>query len=367
MTVQQTDQKQKHYFGAGPSPLPQPVLEALGRDAVELTTVGLSVLEISHRSKAYEQIQETAKQRLRRLLNIPDTHEVLFLQGGASLQFAMVPMNFLPEGRTAGYILTGQWSEKAYDEAVRVGAARVAATGKPHEWRQLPVLPENVVSADDAYIHITSNETIVGSQWKTFPHLSAPLVADMSSDILSRPIPVDQFHLIYAGAQKNLGPAGVTVVIVRKDWVEEASPNVPKILQYGVHLKNDSKYNTPPVFAVHAVERVLAWVETEGGVPAMAKRAEEKAKLLYDAIDESDGFYEGVVRKEDRSLMNVTFRLANRDLEPTFLAAANDAGLKGLSGHRSVGGFRASLYNAVTVESCAALAELMRAFRKRHS
>jgi phosphoserine aminotransferase len=357
----------KDYFGAGPGPLPGPVLDQISKDAAEYGDLNLSVLEISHRSPAYEQIQERAKERLRRLLDIPDTHDVLFLQGGASLQFAMIPMNFLQEGRTGAYVLTGQWSEKAYDEAGRVGKVRVAASSKEVGYRSIPSLSADIASPDDAYVHITSNETIVGAQWRTFPETSAPLVADMSSDILSRPIPVQNFHLIYAGAQKNLGPAGVTVVIVRKDWVESLSTSgVPKILQYATHLKNDSKYNTPPVFAVHAVERVLAWVEEEGGVQEMERRAKVKADLVYAAIDDSDGFYQGVVDPESRSQMNVTFRLASKELETAFLNEAKEAGLSGLSGHRSVGGFRASLYNAVEVSSCERLAEFMRAFQKKH-
>jgi phosphoserine aminotransferase len=357
----------KDYFGAGPSPLPGPVLEQIGKDAVKYRDLNLSVLEISHRSSAYEQIQETAKERLRRLLDIPETHDVLFLQGGASLQFAMLPLNFLQEGQTGAYVLTGQWSEKAYDEASRVGRVRVAASSKEVGYRSIPSLTADISAPDDAYVHITSNETIVGAQWRTFPNTSAPLVADMSSDILSRPVPVQNFHLIYAGAQKNLGPAGVTVVIVRKDWVEShAASGVPKILQYKTHLKNDSKYNTPPVFAVHAVERVLAWVEDEGGVQEMERRAKVKSDLVYEAIDDSDGFYQGVVEPESRSQMNVTFRLASKELESTFLQAAEESGLSGLAGHRSVGGFRASLYNAVEVSSCERLAEFMRSFRQKH-
>jgi phosphoserine aminotransferase len=356
-------------FGAGPAALPEPVLVEACAELLNYAGTGMSVLEISHRSDAYERMQATAEERLRRLLQIPSSYKILFLQGGASLQFAMIAQNFIRPGRTAGYVLSGIWSEKALQEAGRVAKVRVAASTKGDGYRRLPRADEINVDEADEYIHFTSNNTIIGSQWPSIPDVGGvPRVVDMSSDILSRPIPVEDFHLIYAGAQKNLGVAGVTVVIVKDEWITECDvSHLPKILTYRAHAEAASRYNTPPVFAVYLLEKVLAWAEAMGGVAALEERNRRKAEQLYSVIDESDGFYTGVVVPEARSMMNVTFRLAQPELTQVFLQEAREAGMVGLGGHRSVGGCRVSLYNAVEPEACARLCEFMRDFRRRAS
>ncbi|MCL6515904.1 3-phosphoserine/phosphohydroxythreonine transaminase [Alicyclobacillus sp.] len=367
------DRQGVYNFNPGPAALPEAVLRRAQEELPSYAGGGLSVLEMSHRSQAYDEIQARAQNGLRRLLGIPDTHRVLFLQGGASLQFAMVPLNFIPEGGAAGYVLTGSWSEKAYQEAERVGLrAAVAASTKEAGYRRIPDWSEVRDEPDWAYVHITTNNTIVGSQWHHLhPSLSVPLVADMSSDICSRPVRVEDYHLIYAGAQKNIGPAGVTVVIVREDWLGQAEEiakarRLPTMLRYAVHAKNDSRYNTPPVFAVYLVALVAEWTLEQGGLSAMEARNREKADLIYGALDESDGFYQGVVEPGSRSWMNATFRIADPDVEKRFLEEARAKGFLGLAGHRSVGGVRVSMYNAVPVEACAKLREFMDDFRRRH-
>jgi phosphoserine aminotransferase len=353
-------------FNAGPAALPLPVLQRARDELLNFAGTGMSVLEMSHRSKTYEAVQQRAEALLRQLLDIPSDYRVLFLQGGASLQFAMVPLNFLPPGRTAAYVRTGSWSEKAEAEAAKIGQVRVAASTEDGGYRRIPDVSELQWDPEDAYVHITSNNTIEGTQWQQFPDTgSVPLVADMSSDILSRPIPVERFGLIYAGAQKNLGPSGVTVVIVRDAWLETARRDLPTMLRYDVHAKHGSLYNTPPTFAIYLLGLVLEWVRDQGGVAAMQVQNEEKARIVYEAIDQSDGFYAGHAEPNSRSRMNVTFRCPTPDLDKRFAAEAAEAGLVGLAGHRSVGGLRASLYNAVTVESCARLAEFMHDFRRR--
>ncbi|MBX5437692.1 MAG: 3-phosphoserine/phosphohydroxythreonine transaminase [Alicyclobacillaceae bacterium] len=355
-----------HNFNAGPAALPLEALEQAREELLNYGGSGMSVMEMSHRSAAYEAIHNRAEELLRELLAIPEEYSVLFLQGGASLQFAMVPMNFLAPGRTAAYVLTGSWAEKAYKEAQTVGSVRVSASTKDDNFRRIPSLDEVRTEPGDAYLHITSNETIGGIQWQVFPDTGAvPLVADMSSDILSRPLDVRQFGLIYAGAQKNLGPSGVTVVIVRTDWLEQAATNIPAILRYSTHAKNRSLYNTPPTFAIYTLGLVLQWVQRQGGVAAMQRRSEEKAALLYGVIDESGGFYRGYAEPASRSRMNVTFGLVTPELEKAFLEEAKQAGFVGLNGHRSVGGCRASIYNAVSLDDCRALAEFMRDFQRR--
>jgi phosphoserine aminotransferase len=356
------------YFGAGPAALPGPVLQQLAQDVNCYGNTGVSILELSHRSAAYEEIQDNAVRRLRNLLQLDDDFEVLFLGGGASLQFAMLPLNFASVEHPGAYVLTGHWSVKAYEEACRAATARVAASTQTDGFRKIPGPEELDIQPTDAYLHITSNNTIVGSQWRQFPDVPVPLVADMSSDILSRRFPARQFHMIYAGAQKNLGPAGVTVVLIRKSWVDSAETNaeIPVMLRYSTHIKASSRYNTPPVFAVHTLGLVLQWVEEQGGVEEMERRNSRKAALLYSAIDESGGFYQGVVEPESRSYMNVTFRLPNAELEKEFLAKAKEAGFHGLAGHRSVGGCRVSLYNAVSEAACERLTAFMEAFRHQH-
>lgn len=354
-------------FNAGPSALPLPVLQKAQAELVDFRGAGMSVMEMSHRGKEYEAVHNQAIALLRELMGIGPDHEVLFLQGGASLQFAMIPMNFLPPGGKAAYVLTGSWAEKAYAEAKPLGAVYEAASAKDGNYTRIPAPAELKYSPDDAYLHLTSNNTIFGTQWHTFPDTgSVPLIADMSSDILARPVDVDKFALIYAGAQKNLGPAGVTVVILRKDLLAKANPAIPTILRYATHAKDNSLYNTPPTFAIYLVGLVLDWVKEQGGLAAIHRRNLDKAGLVYDAIDASGGFYRGHAAPDSRSLMNITFRLPSEDLEKQFLDQAKKAGFIGLAGHRSVGGCRASAYNAVPPEACRALADFMTHFQNQN-
>ncbi|MCL6455157.1 MAG: 3-phosphoserine/phosphohydroxythreonine transaminase [Alicyclobacillus sp.] len=356
-------------FGAGPAALPTEVLEQVRDDLLSYAGTGMSVMEVSHRSAVYEQLQADAETALRTLLGIPAHYSILFLQGGASQQFAMVPMNLLPPDGQAGYVLTGSWSEKAMQEAQAFGRARIAGSSKDIGYRQIPMDDELDFSLDDAYVHITTNNTIVGSQWHRVPEIprSIPLVADMSSDICSRPVDVSRFRLIYAGAQKNLGPAGVTLVICDAPWLERAAANreIPTIFRYGVHVKARSTYNTPPTFAVYVVGLVAQWMLKQGGLAEMERRNRAKAGMVYTAIDDSDGFYEGVVEPTSRSSMNVTFRLRTPALEAAFLERARAVGLVGLAGHRSVGGIRVSLYNAVPLAWCERLCAFMDDFRRK--
>ncbi len=355
-----------HIFNAGPSCLPVSVLEQLAQASVEYDSVGMSIFELSHRSKTYVEIASEAVQRLRALLGVGDDFDVLFLTGGASTQFAMLPLNLL-NGRSADYVLTGSWSVKALAEARRIGRARAAASGESDNFSKLPERFD--FDPDAAYVHLTSNNTICGTEWFEEPDTGdVPLVCDVSSDFLSRPLDMSRYAMLYAGAQKNLGPAGVSVVMIRKGFLPESQQKeLPIIWDYRTHIKKDSAFNTPPVFAVFAVGLVLQWIEKLGGLAAMEERNKAKADLLYGAIDGSEGFYEGTVAPGSRSRMNVTFRLGNRDLEAGFLSEATAAGLLGLKGHRSVGGLRASLYNAVELESVQALVDFMAAFRSRHA
>ncbi|MCL6455163.1 MAG: 3-phosphoserine/phosphohydroxythreonine transaminase [Alicyclobacillus sp.] len=355
-------------FGAGPAALPTEVLEQVREDLLSYAGTGMSVMEISHRSAVYEQLQADAEAALRRLLGIPAHYAVLFLQGGASQQFAMVPMNLLPQGGQAGYVLTGSWSEKAMKEAQTFGRVRVVGSTKDTGYRRIPSDDELDISPDDAYVHITTNNTIVGSQWHRVPEIprSIPLVADMSSDICSHPVDVARFRLIYAGAQKNLGPAGVTVVVADAPWLEHAAGDreIPAIFRYGVHVKARSTYNTPPTFAVYMVGLVAKWMLQQGGLLEMERRNRAKAEQVYSAIDDSEGFYQAVVEPTSRSWMNATFRLPTPALEAAFLERARAAGLVGLAGHRSVGGIRVSLYNAVPLTWCERLCTFMDDFRR---
>ncbi|MGZ0084673.1 3-phosphoserine/phosphohydroxythreonine transaminase [Caldibacillus thermoamylovorans] len=357
--------KRAYNFNAGPSALPLSVLERAQRELLNFQDTGMSVMELSHRSKEYEAVHQAASERLKRLLDVPDDYDVLFLQGGASLQFSMVPMNFLAEGQIGCYVLTGAWSEKALKEAQKIGATTVVASSKDANYTYIPSLDEVKWPKQAAYVHITSNNTIFGTQWREFPEVPVDLIADMSSDILSRPFDVSKFALIYAGAQKNLGPSGVTVVILRRDLLDRIPDGLPTMLDYRTHQKSRSLYNTPPTFAIYMLSLVLEWVEEQGGVPAMEARSRQKAAVLYDAIDESGGFYRPHAEKGSRSLMNVTFTLPSEELTNTFLAEAKERGFIGLGGHRSVGGCRASIYNAVPLEACEALASFMNDFRRR--
>ena len=350
-------------FNAGPAMLPPSVLEQAQAELRDYQGRGMSIMEMSHRSKEYEAINSQAETRFKRLLGVGDGYRVVFLQGGASTQFAMLPMNFLPAAATADYLMTGAWAEKAYEEATALGQAHMAATTKTAGYRRVPRAGEINLSPKAAYVHVTSNETIQGIQWQTFPDVGdRPLVADMSSDILSRPIDASKFHLIYAGAQKNLGPSGVTAVLLRESWLAQANKAVPTMLRYATHVQNNSLYNTPPVFGVYVLGLVLQWIEESGGLPAMAERNALKARTVYEAIDRSGGFYRGHAEPDSRSRMNVTFRLPTEALEKQFVTEAQAAGMVGLAGHRSVGGVRASLYNAVSPEACQALASLMNDF-----
>lgn len=353
-------------FNPGPATLPLPVLEQVQQELLDYQGLGMSVLEISHRSKEYEAINSEAEARIKRLLGVGDDYRVLFLQGGASLQFAMLPLNFLGTGQVANYILTGSWSEKALEEATKLGATHVAASTREEHYMRIPRTDEIQLSAAPAYVHITTNNTIFGSQWHTLPDVGAvPLVADASSDFLSRPLAASKFALIYAGAQKNFGPSGVTMVLVRQSWLDQGAKNLPAILRYSTHAKNNSLYHTPPTFAVYMVNLVAGWIEEQGGLSAIEERNQRKANILYGVIDGSNGFYSNPVAPDSRSLMNVIFRLPNEALENQFVKAATAAGLVGLKGHRSVGGMRASIYNAMSVEGCEALADFMRAFAQQ--
>lgn len=364
--MSQTNQR-AYNFNAGPSALPLEVLERAQKELVNFQGSGMSIMEMSHRGAIFEGVHNEAIARLKKLYAVPENYEVLFLQGGASLQFTMIPMNFLKEGEKASYILTGSWSEKAIKEAKPFGTPVEAASTKENKYKNIPALSEINIDADAAYVHLTSNNTIYGTQWKEFPETGdVTLIADMSSDILSKPVDVSKFGIIYAGAQKNLGPSGVTVVIIRKDLIEKANTNVPTMLKYSTHSDNNSLYNTPPTFGIYMLGEVLKWVEEKGGLEAIAANNEAKAKVIYDVIDNSNGFYNGHATPESRSLMNITFTLADAALEKQFLAEAKDAGFVGLDGHRSVGGCRASTYNAVPLETCQALADFMVAFQNKH-
>lgn len=356
-------------FSAGPAVLPLPVLEEAQRDLVEYPGAGQSVMEMSHRSPAYDAIHRDALERLRRLLAVPEGYAVLLLQGGASLQFSMVPMNLMHPNRRADYVLTGSWSRKALKEAKREGEARVAASTEDEAFTRIPRPEELDLDPAADYLHLTSNNTIVGTQWHELPRCDAPLVIDASSDVLSRPLDWGadrrRVGLLYAGAQKNLGPAGVTLVVVREDLVERAPETLPSMLQYRVHAAKDSLYNTPPTWAIYVLGLACRWLEEQGGTAAMAQRNRRKADTLYAAIDGSD-FYRGTVEKDSRSWMNVPFRLPSEDLEKRFLAEAAQHGLVNLKGHRSVGGLRASLYNAMPQEGVDALVERMADFERRN-
>jgi phosphoserine aminotransferase len=354
-----------HNFSAGPAVLPVPVLEEAQRDLVSLPGVGMSILEISHRSKAFEAILAKTEADLRALGGIPSTHRVLFLQGGASLQFSMVPMNLLTTGSSADYIITGAWSQKALKEAQRVGPINVAGSTESENFARIPVQSELRLTPDAAYVHFTSNNTIFGTQWRSEPQSGGvPLVCDASSDILSRPIDFARYGLVYAGAQKNLGPSGVTLVVIREDLLARSARTLPTMLNYAVHAENGSMYNTPPTFGIYLMGLTAKWAIAQGGLNALAALNERKAGRLYTEIDRT-GFYRGTVEKDSRSLMNVTFRLASEELEKKFVAEATAAGLDGLKGHRSVGGMRASIYNAFPEEGIDALVEFMREFERK--
>jgi phosphoserine aminotransferase len=352
-------------FNAGPAALPLAALERAQKELLDLAGTGMSVMEHSHRGKAYEAVHNEAIALTRELYGVPDSYDVLLLQGGASQQFAVVPMNLLPAGKSADYVLTGSWSQKAYKEAKTIGTVRVAATTeKDKKFGRVPKANELDLDANAAYVHITTNNTIFGTQWHEYPDTKAPLIADMSSDIMWRPTDVSKFSLIYAGAQKNLGPSGLVLVIVKKELVAAGRQDIPAIFQYRTHSENNSLYNTPPTFSVYMLRNVLDGVKQSGGLAALEKQNREKAKLLYDVIDERSDFYSSPVEKDSRSVMNVVFTLKTPELEAEFLAEAQKRGMAGLKGHRSVGGMRASIYNAVPVEWVKSLADFMKSFKQ---
>ncbi|MCZ8516457.1 3-phosphoserine/phosphohydroxythreonine transaminase [Paenibacillus filicis] len=360
--------KRAYNFNAGPAALPLEVLQKAQEQLVEYQGIGMSIMEISHRSSQYEQLNEETQSLMKELFGIPDGYKVLFLQGGGSTQFAMIPMNFLKAGKTAAYVHTGSWADKALKEAKLFGETAVVASSEADKFTKIPDLSGLQLGENTAYLHITSNETIEGSQYQQYPDTgSVPLIVDMSSDILSRPVDISKFAMIYAGAQKNLGPSGVTVVILREDMLEDLPKNIPTMLKYEIHAKNNSLYNTPPVYSVYMVNLVLKWIKENGGLEAMERRNREKADLIYQAIDGSGGFYSGVVDPAYRSIMNITFRMKDEELEKKFVKESEANGFVGLKGHRSVGGLRASTYNAVPYEACKALAEFMADFQKRNS
>jgi len=354
-----------HNFNAGPAALPETVLKEVQESFLNYANTGMSIAEISHRSKPFDEIINDAVARARRLLGIGEEYHVVFVQGGASLQFAMVPMNFLAEGH-ADYIDTGTWSSKAIKEAqIQKKSIQVVASSKD---RNYAYIPKNMAfTPDAAYVHITSNNTIKGTQWPAFPETNGvPLVADMSSDFLCRPIDMKKFGLIYAGAQKNIGPAGVCMVIVRDDMLKRIPEGLPSMLDYKTFTANNSMYNTPPCITVYMIQLVLKWLEeTVGGLAAMEKINRKKADTLYGFFDGS-GFFRGTADADSRSMMNVTFRLPTEDLEKQFIKEAGDNGFGGLKGHRSVGGCRASIYNATSTESVSALVDFMKEFEKKN-
>jgi len=352
-------------FNAGPAALPLPVLEEMRDELLDFRGSGMSILEISHRSKWFEDVINDAVERIKRLLNLGDGFDVVFIQGGASLQFAMVPMNLSLSGKPVDYINTGTWSAKAIKEAKIQGKdVRVIASSEPDNF---PYIPKDYkVDEDAAYLHVTSNNTIKGTQWASFPDAGGvPMVCDMSSDFLSRSFDPKPFGLIYAGAQKNIGPAGAAVVIVRKDMAGRVPEKTPTMLKYSTFTESNSLYNTPPCSVIYTIDLVLKWLEEKvGGLKEMEKINREKGALIYSCIDAS-GFYKGTAEKDSRSLMNVTFRLPSEDLEKTFVSEAQKAGLGGLKGHRSVGGCRASIYNATGLEAVKALVDFMKEFEKK--
>ncbi len=354
-------------FSAGPAVLPEAVLIQAQQELLNLNGLGMSILEISHRSKAFDQILENCISNLRQLMNIPSNYHVLFLQGGASMQFSMVPINFLRGKSKAGYLLSGTWAKKAMQEAQREGDCEVLWSGKDQGYVRMPADSEWTAAEDLAYVHFTSNETIQGIAFQNDPvNKGVPLICDASSDILSRPLDISQYAMIYAGAQKNIGPAGVTLVILRDDLLQTRAKDLHTMMDYGTYVESNSLYNTPPVFAIYMIELVTRQLLKQGGLEAAYMRNQAKAKVLYQAIDNSQGFYKGHANVDSRSLMNVTFRLPNEELEASFVKQAQARGLDGLKGHRSVGGIRASIYNAFPIEGVQSLVDLMQEFQQKH-
>ncbi|RAP36463.1 3-phosphoserine/phosphohydroxythreonine transaminase [Candidatus Marinamargulisbacteria bacterium SCGC AAA071-K20] len=360
-------EKRIHNFSAGPAVLPLEVLETAQKELTCFKDEGASVMEISHRSAAFEAVIFGARDRLRRLMNIPENYEILFMQGGASLQFCMIPMNFLEDGKPVQAINTGAWTTKAIKEINKQGSCDSSLSSEADNFRYIPKFTTEDVNANASYVYITSNNTIAGTQWENFPDTNdVPLVCDMSSDILSRNIDVSKFGLIFAGAQKNIGPSGVGIVIVRKDLLQKSKDSLPTFLNYNTHVKNDSMFNTPPTFAIYMMGLVLEWLEDNGGISAIQEKNEKKAAKLYDFIDNSE-FYQCKVKKDSRSNMNVVFRINDDEsLEKAFVSESKAKGLNGLKGHRLVGGLRASIYNNLPEESVDALISFMKDFQEKN-
>ena len=349
-------------FSPGPADLPLEVLQQAAIDIVNFQNTGIGIAEISHRSKEFIKVAETTEQLLRELFEIPDNYKVLFLQGGASSQFFMIPMNLLAAGKKATYLNTGAWSKKAIKEAKLFGEVEIPFSSEEQKFNRVPVNGEYSIDKDSEYVYFVSNNTIYGTQFKEFPKTEKMLISDMSSDILSRKVDVSKFGLIFAGAQKNLGPAGVTIVIIREDLLDRSPANIPTMLKYKTHAEKDSMFNTPPCFPIYIVGEVLKWLKKNGGINAMDEVNKEKAGLLYAAIDESS-YYRGHAEPASRSLMNISFNLATPELEAKFIAEATKVGLNGLKGHRSIGGCRASIYNAFPREGVVKLVNFMREFK----
>ncbi|MBM4353337.1 MAG: 3-phosphoserine/phosphohydroxythreonine transaminase [Deltaproteobacteria bacterium] len=354
----------KFNFYAGPATLPLPVLEAMAKDFVDYKGMGMSLIETSHRSKEYDEVHFGAINITKELLGVGDDYKVMLLQGGATMQFGMLPMNLLHSGRKAAYVHSGAWAKKAISDAKKCGAVEVVWNGEASKYMTLPNPADLKVAPEAVYCHITSNETIGGVQWQEFPDVGVPLAADMSSDMMSRPLPMDKFGFIYAGAQKNLGPAGLTLAIIRKDLLEKCADNLVAYLKYKTHADSDSLYNTPPVFSIWTFKLTMEWLKAQGGLVAAAERAEKKAAMIYDAIDGSNGYYRCPVDKGCRSRMNVVWRLPSEELEEKFVKEGKAKGMLGLKGHRDVGGIRASIYNAMPAEGVALLAQFMDDFKK---
>lgn len=351
-------------FNAGPAMLPAEVMERAQKEFCNFENTGCGILEHSHRHASFEGVLAKTNANIRELMNIPENYDIVYIQGGATMQFAMIPMNFMQGA--ADYVDTGTWSSKAMKEAKLFGEVRVAASSKETKYDRIPAFADWKLSDDASYVHITSNNTIYGTEYFSFPKTKAPLIADMSSDFMSRPVNVADFGMIYGGAQKNLGPSGLALVIVRKDLVERTPEKLPVMLKYTTYTENNSLYNTPPTFGIYMIGLVTDWMKSLGGLAEVEKRNIAKADLLYKAMDDSDGFYRSPVQKDSRSRMNVVFRLPTEELEAKFLSVVKENGMLGLKGHRSVGGLRASIYNAMPMEGVVKLVELMEDFRKKN-
>lgn len=355
-------------FNPGPAIQPLEVLKEAQAEFLNFGGTGESIIEISHRAKEFEAVLNQGKADILELMGLGDDYEVLFLQGGASTQFAMIPMNFAVDGKIGNYVVSGSFAKKAYEEAELLGVGAIAASSKAVDFKHIPTQDEIKLTDNAAYLHVCYNNTIYGTEYHYIPETGdVPLIADMSSDMLSRPLDFKKFTFIYAGAQKNLGPAGVTVVVAKKAFLENSPKNIPTMLRYFTHLDKNSLYNTPPAFCIYMVAKTAAWIKAQGGLSVMAERNAKKASLVYDVIDNSNGFYKGHADKDSRSFMNVTFRLPSEDLEKKFVEEAKAVELCGVKGHRSVGGMRTSIYNAMPMEGVQRLADFMEKFAKENA